>query len=73
MVPAQAGEVCTFLTPIGGNGSSPIVRKSVEAPNVTPFGMALGRTNWNTDFAVSQPYTNYTFLFPADFSEPTAK
>lgn len=73
MVPARAGEVCTFLTPIGGNGNSPIVSKSVGAPKVTPFGMALGRTNWNTDFAVSQPYSNYKFFFTANSSDPNAK
>ncbi len=73
VAPARAGEVCTFLTPIGDSGSSPIVSKSVGAPKVTPFGMALGRTNWNTDFAVSQPYSNYKFFFTANSSDPKAK
>ena len=40
---------------------------------MTPFGMALGRTNWNTDFAVNQPYTSFKFFFTANSSDPNAK
>jgi hypothetical protein len=71
--PAQALPRCTFLMPIGSNSASPIVSKSVGAPKVTPFGMALGRTNWNTDFAVNQPYTSFKFFFTANSSDPNAK
>ena len=66
--PARALPLCTFLTPIGDKGDSPIVNKSVGAPKVTPFGMALGRTNWNTDFAVNQPFSSYKFFFTANSS-----
>ena len=34
---AEAQQRCTFLQPIGGNGSSPIVSKSVGAAKVTPI------------------------------------
>ena len=71
--PARALPLCTFLTPIGDKGDSPIVNKSVGAPKVTPFGMALGRTNWNTDFAVNQPFNSYKFFFTANSSDPNAK
>jgi len=70
---AAAQQRCTFLQPIGGNGSSPIVSKSVGAAKVTPIGMALGRTNWNTDFLVDQPYTSFKFFFTANSSDPKAK
>jgi hypothetical protein len=68
-----AAPTCTFLQPIGGNGSSPIVSKSVGAAKVTPIGMAFGRTNWNTDFLVDQPYTSFKFFFTANSSDPKAK
>lgn len=71
-LPAQA-ETCTFLQPIGGNGTSPIVSKAVGAAKVTPIGMAFGRTNWNTDFIVDQPYSSYKFFFTANSSDPNAK
>ena len=71
--PARALPLCTFLTPIGDKGDSPIINKSVGAPKVTPFGMALGRTNWNTDFAVNQPFSSYKFFFTANSSDPNAK
>ena len=70
---AEAQQRCTFLQPIGGNGSSPIVSKSVGAAKVTPIGMAFGRTNWNTDFLVDQPYTSFKFFFTANSSDPKAK
>jgi hypothetical protein len=71
-VAAEAAPVCTFLTPIGGNGQ-PVVLKSVGAPKVTPLGMAIGRTNWNTDFLVDRPYTSYRFFFTAVSSDPNAR
>jgi len=70
---AMAAPRCSFLQPIGGNGSSPIVSKSVGAAKVTPIGMAFGRTNWNTDFLVNQPYASYKFFFTANSSDPNAQ
>ena len=55
---AQAS--CSFLPPIGGDGSSDIVKKRVGK------GKLLGRTNWNTDFAANRPYTSYKLFFTAD-------
>ena len=64
--PVQA-ESCTFLQPIGGNGATPIVSKSVGR------GKLIGRTNWNTDFIVNQPYNRYKFFFTANSSDPNAQ
>ena len=55
---AQAG--CSFLPPVGGDGSSNIVKKRVSREKL------IGRTNWNTDFAVNGPYTSYKLFFTAD-------
>lgn len=63
----QAAPVCTFLQPVGGNGVSTIVSKSVGR------GKLLGNTNWNTDFFVTQPYTSYKFFFTANSSDPNAQ
>ncbi len=71
--PARALPVCTFLMPIGSRDNSPIVSKSVGAPKLTPYTMVLGRTNWNTDFTVNQPYSSYKFFFTANSSDPNAK
>jgi hypothetical protein len=60
-------ETCTFLAPIGGNGVSPVVSKSVGR------GKLLGRTNWNTDFIVNRPYSSYKFFFTANSSDPNAQ
>jgi hypothetical protein len=60
-LPAHAGS-CQFLQPVGGNGVTPIVTKTVSAGN--PFG----RPNWNTDFYVNQPYRSYKLFFTADSS-----
>jgi hypothetical protein len=58
---APAAEAaCTFLPPVGGNGSSNIVTKRVGKPKL------IGRTNWNTDFAVNGPYRSYKLFFTAD-------
>ena len=64
-----AAQQCTFLQPIGGNGSTPIVAKSVGAGKVMPFS----KTNWNTDFIVNQPYSTYKFFFTANSSDPNAQ
>lgn len=61
---ARAG--CQFLQPIGGNGVSPIVTKTVGP------GKLIGRTNWNTDFVVNGFYSSYKFFFTADSSDPNA-
>ena len=58
LAPTGAQAACQFLMPLGGNGSGPepwIVKKKVERPKGL-IGKAVGRTNWNTDFVVSQPY-----------------
>jgi hypothetical protein len=60
-------ETCTFLQPIGGNGSDPVVSKTVGRAKL------LGRTNWNTDFIVDRPYKNYKFFFTANSSDANAK
>jgi len=64
---AQA-QGCSFLPVIGGNGGINVAKR-VDAPKVSPFGMLLGRTNWNTDFAVNQPYQSYKLFFTAQSSE----
>jgi len=64
---AAQAQACTFLQPIGGNGSSPIVSKSVGR------GKLIGKTNWNTDFIVNQPYSSYKFFFTANSSDPNAQ
>jgi hypothetical protein len=69
---ALAAPQCQFLPPIGGNGTTPIVTKQVGAPKVTPMGNLFGRTNWNTDFLVDQPYSSYKFFFTADSSDGDA-
>lgn len=58
--PAAAEAACTFLPPVGGNGTSNIVTKRVGKPKL------IGRTNWNTDFAVNGPYRSYKLFFTAD-------
>ncbi len=60
-------ETCTFLQPIGGDGSNPVVSKTVGRAKL------LGRTNWNTDFIVDRPYRNYKFFFTANSSDANAK
>ena len=64
--PAMA-ETCTFLQPIGGNGATPVVTKSVGR------GKLIFKTNWNTDFIVDQPYSSYKFFFTADSSDANAQ
>jgi len=43
---------CRFLMPIGGTGE-PVVEKRISAD------LLVGRTNWNTDFAVDRSFRNY--------------
>ena len=59
---------CEFLKPIGGDGNT-TVTKRVDRPKVSPLRLALGRTNWNTDFAVTQPYRSYKLFFTAQSTE----
>jgi hypothetical protein len=59
--PASA-QSCQFLSPVGGNGVTPVVTKTISSGN--PFG----RPNWNTDFFVTQPYSSYKFFFTANSS-----
>ena len=64
---ASAAPTCTFLQPVGGNGTTPIVSKSVGR------GKVIGKTNWNTDFFVTQSYTSYKFFFTANSSDAKAQ
>ena len=61
---AFAAQRCTFLQPIGGNGTTPIVSKQVGR------GKLLGQTNWNTDFIVDRPFSSYRFFFTATSTDP---
>ena len=65
-LPLQANAACTFLKPVGGSDS--IVNKKVERPKGL-IGKAIGRTNWNTDFVVDQPYNNFKLFFTADSTD----
>jgi hypothetical protein len=47
---------CRFLMPIGGSGE-PTVQKRISG------GRLVGRTNWNTDFAVDRSYRSYRVNF----------
>jgi hypothetical protein len=61
LAPVQA-QTCQFLAPVGGDGTTNIITKTIGAGN--PFG----RPNWNTDFFVTQPYGSYKFFFTANSS-----
>jgi len=65
--PALAAEKCVFLQPIGGDGASPVVAKSVGRDKL------LGKSNWNTDFLVDRPFRSYKFFFTANSSDTKAK
>ena len=69
LIPMQASAACNFLPPVGGG--DPIVKKKVERPKGL-LGKAVGRTNWNTDFVVDQPYRNFKLFFTADSSDPSS-
>ena len=60
-LPASA-QSCQFLQPVGGDGVTPIITKTIGPGN--PFG----RPNWNTDFFVTQPYASYKLFFTANSS-----
>ncbi len=71
LAPHAAIAKCEFQMPIGGNGDGPkpwIVKKRVERPKGL-IGSTFGRTNWNTDFAVTRPYSNYKLFFTADSTD----
>ena len=51
---AQAS--CRFLMPIGGGGQ-PVVEKRIGPDRL------VGRTNWNTDFAVDRSFASYRVNF----------
>lgn len=59
---AVRAETCVFLNPIGGDGTSPIVAKTVGRSKL------IGQTNWWTDFIVDRPYNTYKFFFTANSS-----
>ena len=59
--PALA-QTCQFLSPVGGNGVTNIVTKTIGPGN--PFG----RPNWNTDFFVTQPFSFFKLFFTANSS-----
>jgi hypothetical protein len=61
--PASA-QSCQFLAPVGGNGVTDIVTKTISPGNPLPFT----RPNWNTDFFVTQPYSSYKLFFTANSS-----
>ena len=60
-------ETCVFLNPIGGDGTSPIVAKTVGRSKL------IGQTNWWTDFIVDRPYNTYKFFLTANSSDPKAQ
>jgi hypothetical protein len=59
--PALA-QTCQFLAPVGGNGVTNIVTKTIGPGN------PLGRPNWNTDFFVTQSFSSFKLFFTADSS-----
>ena len=62
LLPASAQTSCEFLQPVGGNGVTPIITKTIGPGNL------FGRPNWNTDFYVTKPYNSYKYFFTADSS-----
>jgi hypothetical protein len=59
---ASRAQTCQFLSPVGGDGVTNIVTKTIGPGN------PLGRPNWNTDFFVTRPYSFYKLFFTADSS-----
>ncbi|MFN5463537.1 MAG: hypothetical protein ACK5CQ_00640 [Cyanobacteriota bacterium] len=51
----SAQALCRSLMPIGG--SQPVVEKRISADRL------VGRTNWNTDFAVDRSFSSYRINF----------
>jgi hypothetical protein len=59
-----SAQTCQFLAPVGGNGVTNIVTKTISPGNPLPFT----RPNWNTDFFVTQPFNSYKLFFTANSS-----
>jgi len=59
---ASRAQTCQFLSPVGGDGVTNIVTKTIGPGN------PLGRPNWNTDFFVTRAYSFYKLFFTADSS-----
>lgn len=59
---ASRAQTCQFLSPVGGDGVSNIITKTIGP------GRPLGRPNWNTDFFVTRPYSSFKLFFTADSS-----
>jgi hypothetical protein len=55
-MPAAASAQCRFLMPIGGGGE-PWVEKRISPDRL------VGRTNWNTDFAIDRSFSSYRVNF----------
>lgn len=53
---------CRFLMPIGGGGE-PVVEKRIGPDRL------VGRTNWNTDFAVERNFASYRVNFQSASTE----
>lgn len=47
------------------------MKKKVQRPKGL-IGNTVGRTNWNTDFVVDQPYSSFKLFFTADSSDSTS-
>jgi len=69
LAPVSAEAACTFLQPVGGGEA--VVKKKVQRPKGL-IGNTIGRTNWNTDFVVDQPYSSFKLFFTADSSDSTS-
>jgi hypothetical protein len=61
---SAGAQTCQFLAPVGGDGTTNIVTKTISAGTPLPFS----RPNWNTDFYVTAPYSTYKFFFTANSS-----
>ena len=66
---SAGAQTCQFLAPVGGDGTTNIVTKTISAGAVLPFS----RPNWNTDFFVTAPYSTYKFFFTANSSDAKAQ
>ena len=62
---SASAQTCQFLAPVGGNGVTNIVTKTISPGNPLPFS----RPNWNTDFFVTQPYSYFKYFFTSNSSE----
>ena len=57
-------QTCQFLAPVGGNGTTNVITKTISPGDPLPFT----HPNWNTDFFVTQPYGSYKLFFTANSS-----